>query len=255
MERAGEHPVPAGPLAVRWLAFELPRFRAGAYHDCRVALANAGSAGWTGVKLAYHWLDDRGNPIVWDGWRSELPAAGPGSELEVEASVQAPIPPGRYRLAFDLVLEGRYWLSEVGNAQLERDVSVEARIGRALAVKGAIVENQEEALVTLEEAEAVAYLAPGCEPASDWSARVLDAHQEGYAVVGGSLDAGRSSELAPWRESAGRNPSFPHPLVCPSLVLDARGRFVDDVAGLPAFEPEEEEPAIYDGRIHIKIRR
>ena len=229
--------------------------RAGAYHPVRVALANAGSAPWRDVKLAYHWLDNRGNPIVWDGWRSELPEAEPGREVEAEANVQAPLPPGRYRLAFDLVLEGRFWLSEVGNAQLELDVPVEPRIGRALAVQGAIVENQDEPLVALEEAEAVAYLTPGCEPAPDWSARVLDAHQEGYAVVGGSIDAGRSAALAPWRETGGRNPSFPHPLVCPSLVLDARGHFVDDVASLPAFEAEDEEPAIYDGRIRIRLRR
>jgi hypothetical protein len=255
MERAGEHAVPAGPLAVRWLAFELPRFRAGAHHECRVALANAGSATWGGVKLAYHWLDDRGNPIVWDGWRSDLPAAEPGRELEVAANVQAPIPPGRYRLAFDLVLEGRYWLSEVGNAQLELDLPVESRIGRLLAVQGAQVDNQEEPLVALGEAEAVAYLAPGCEPAPDWSARVLDAHQEGYAVVGGSIEAGRAAQLAPWRETGGRNPSFPHPLVCPSLVAGAAGRWVDDVAGLPAFEPAENEPSIYDGRIRLRVRR
>src|SRR5690349_13055990 len=97
MQKAGEHPVPAGPLAVRWRAFELPRFRAGAYHACRVALENAGAARWSGLKLAYHWLDDRGNAIVWDGWRSELPDAEPGRELEVETTVQAPIPPGGYR--------------------------------------------------------------------------------------------------------------------------------------------------------------
>jgi hypothetical protein len=254
MERAGEHAVPAGPLAVRWRAFELPRFRAGAYHDCRVAFENAGSAPWSGVKLAYHWLDDRGNPIVWDGWRSDVPDAEPGRELEVDATVQAPLPPGRYRLAFDLVLEGRYWLSEVGNAQLELDLAVEPRIGRALAVQGAQVDDQEEPLVALDEAEAVAYLGPRCEPAPDWSARVLDAHQEGYAVVGGSIDAGRSRELAPWSETSGRNPSFAHPLVCPSLVVGARGRFVDDVAELPAFEPAEHEPSIYDGRIRVLLR-
>ena len=246
--------MPAGPLAVRWRAFELPRFRAGAYHDCRVSLENAGSAAWSGVKLAYHWLDDRGNPIVWDGWRSDLPDAEPGLELEVDATVQAPLPPGGYRLAFDLVLEGRYWLSEVGNAQLELDLAVEPRIGRALAVQGALVDDQEEPLVPLEEAEAVAYLARDCEPAPDWSARVLDAHQEGYAVVGGSIDAGRSSALAPWRETAGRNPSFPHPLLCPSLVGGASGRWLEDVEGLPAFEPAPNEPSIYDGRIRIRAR-
>jgi hypothetical protein len=248
MQRAGEHAVPAGPLAVRWLAFELPRFRAGAYHDCRVALANAGSAPWRDLRLAYHWLDDRGNPIVWDGWRSELPAVEPGGEVTVGARVQAPMPPGAYRLAFDLVLEGRYWLSEVGNAQLERDLVVEPRIRRALAVRGAAVTRQDEPLVPLEEADAVAHLAPGCEPAADWSRRVLDAHQEGFAVVGGLVakiqDAGPA-----------RNPAFPGPFVCPSLVLDARGRFVGDGARLPAFEPAEFEPAIYDGRIRIGLRR
>jgi len=169
--------------------------------------------------------------------------------------VQAPLPPGGYRLAFDLVLEGRYWLSEVGNAQLELDLAVEPRIGRALAVQGALVDDQEEPLVPLEEAEAVAYLGPGCEPAPDWSARVLDAHQEGHAVVGGSIDAGRSREFAPWSETSGRNPSFSYPFVCPSLVVGARGRFVDDVAELPAFAPAEHEPSIYDGRIRIRLRR
>jgi hypothetical protein len=252
MERAGEHRVPAGPLAVRWLAYELPPLRAGARHSCRIALANAGSAPWRDLKLAYHWLDDRGNPIVWDGLRTELDTAAPGRELEAELTVQAPIPPGRYRLAFDLVLEGRYWLTELGNAQLELDVDVAPRIGRALAVEGATVTGQEEPLVSVEEAEAIAYLAPGCEPAPDWSRRILDAHQEGYAVVGGSIDGGRT--LAPWSETSGRNPAFSHPLLCPSLVIGAAGRWLDQVEALPAFEPEEGEPSIYDGRARLRAR-
>ena len=247
--------MPAGPLAVRWRAYSLPRLRAGARHECRVALANAGSAPWRDLKLAYHWLDDRGNAIVWDGLRAPLPDAAPGDELEVDATVQAPIPPGRYRLAFDLVLEGRCWFGEVGNVQLERDVDVEPRIGRTLAVQGTSVAGQEEPLVSLEEAEAVAYLAPGCEPAPDWSARVLDAHQEGYAVVGGSFDAGRSATLDPWRGQDGRNPAFSLPLLCPSLVLDARGEWVEQVEGLPAFAPAPGEPAIYDGRVRITAPR
>ena len=36
------------------------------------------------------------------------------------------MPPGRHRLAFDLVLEHRYWLSEIGNSMLEVDVEVGA---------------------------------------------------------------------------------------------------------------------------------
>ena len=37
------------------------------------------------------------------------------------------IPPGRYRFAFDLVLEGRYWLSEIGNELLGVEVEVGKR--------------------------------------------------------------------------------------------------------------------------------
>src|SRR5436190_23494557 len=61
VQRAGEHPVLPGPLAVRWLAYELPGSRAGVTAVARVALENAGSATWrsrgtSGVQLAYHWL-------------------------------------------------------------------------------------------------------------------------------------------------------------------------------------------------------
>ena len=78
MERVGEHPVPAGPLAVRWLAYELSEQRSGITTRARVRLENAGTAPWRsrgreGVQLAYHWLDALGNAIVWDGIRAALP--------------------------------------------------------------------------------------------------------------------------------------------------------------------------------------
>jgi hypothetical protein len=43
MQRVGEHPVPAGPLAVRWLGYELGEQRAGVATRARVRLANAGA--------------------------------------------------------------------------------------------------------------------------------------------------------------------------------------------------------------------
>src|ERR671911_575603 len=141
MGRVGEHPVPAGPLAVRWLAYELPELRAGVAAPARVALRNDGTATWrtrgeSGVQLSHHWLDDRGNAIVWDGPRVgfERPVA-PGEEVELETSLRAPQPPGRYRLAFDLVEEFRFWFAEVGSSPLELDVVVSPRIAeRRLAV-------------------------------------------------------------------------------------------------------------------------
>ena len=198
MEPAGDHDVPSGPLAVRWLAYELPGIRAGALAEPRVALENAGTATWipTGprrVCLGYHWLDELGNPIIWDGLWTALPHdVPPGGRTEATLTLRGPIPPGRYRLAIDLVAEDRYWFTEVGNASLEREVHVEPRLRRrALAVRDAdpgALDALEEPVVGEDDAEAIAYLAPEVVPKPDWSRRVLDAHEEGFAVVGGSID-------------------------------------------------------------------
>ena len=255
MERVGEHPVPRGPLAVRWLAHDSGPFRAGSLQRLRVGFENAGSAPWREVRLSYHWLDPLGNAVVWDGVRTHLPAAKPGERLEAAAEVRAPIPPGRYRLALDLVLEHRYWFSEVGNVPLELEVEVTPRIERRLAALGAEVRDQEEPLVPLADAEAVAHLAPGCRPAPDWSRRVLDAHQEGYGVVAGSFEAGRNRALSPWLPGTGRNPGFAHPLLCPSVVSGVEPDWLDPVEGLPAAVAPGEEPWVYDGRITVTLRR
>ncbi len=204
MQRVGEHPVPAGPLAVRWLGYALDEQRAGVPSRARIRLANAGSASWRssgreGVQLSYHWLDPLGNPIVWDGPRTSFDAAvGPGDEVELEASLVAPRSPGRYRLAFDLVAEYRYWFEELGSATLDVPVDVRPRIdARRLAVEvhggsdpetEAALAAQEEALVT-EDAVAVAHLVPGSLPTPDWSRLLLDAHEEGFAAVGPAIDA------------------------------------------------------------------
>jgi hypothetical protein len=270
VRRVGEHPVPVGPLAVRWLAFELDPPRAGALGSARLALENAGSAPWPPdgprrICLSYHWLDERGNPIVWDGLWTALPhAVAPGERVEARADVRAPIPPGPYRLAFDLVAEERYWLSEVGNEPLEREVRVAPRLARrTLAVRGAdpgALDGLEEPPVPEDEAEAIAFLAPGCVPAPDWSRRILDAHEEGYAVVGGSVERARgrlgrgSGALAPWAPGTGRVPGFEHPLLCPSVVREVEPHWSADVEGLPAVTPPADEPWLYDGRIAIRAR-
>src|SRR5687767_14715607 len=160
MERVGEHPVPAGPLAVRWVAYELGGLRAGAQAEARVRLRNAGSATWrsrgeSGVQLSYHWLDDRGNAIVWDGPRVAFarPIA-PGEEVEVETLLRAPRPPGRYRLAFDLVEEFRFWFAEIGSSPLEIEVEVTPRISErrlAVVVHGGEDEETAAALAAQDE--------------------------------------------------------------------------------------------------------
>jgi hypothetical protein len=258
--------VPAGPLAVRWHRLRLGNVRAGTQAFAEVELENAGSAAWRDILLSYHWLDLFGNAIVWDGLRTPFaePIA-PGHRARVALRLRGPMPPGRYRLALDLVDEGRVWFEEVGNRPLEQDVDVAPRIPRALAVRGGDPEAlaaQEEPLVEEADAAAIAHLADGCAPSADWSRRILDVHQEGYAVVGGAVEpAGGLLErrrlakaLAPWKPGGGRVPRFQHPLLCPSLVLDVEGDWLDPVEGLPALRPPDDEPWIYDGRIVVTAR-
>jgi hypothetical protein len=265
MERVGEHPVPVGPLAVRWLAYELPAFRAGAEAPVRVSLRNAGTAAWrsrgeSGVQLSYHWLDDRGNPIVWDGPRVAFARpVEPGEEAEVAMRVRAPQPPGRYRLAFDLVEEFRFWFEEIGSTPLRLDVDVAPRIaerrlavvvhGGADAETAAALAAQEEPLADADPV-ATAHLVAGAIPEPDWSRRVLDAHAEGYVAVGGSIET-RDKALRPWAPGGGRNPAFAHPLLLPSL-LD--GIEPGEHDGLPAYVPDG-EPSIFDGRIRLRLPR
>jgi hypothetical protein len=234
VESLGEHPVPAGPLAVRWHSLDVEPPEAGVLGRVRAVVENAGSAAWRGLSVSYHWLDERGNPIVWDGIRTAV-EAGPGERLEVEAPLRAPIPPGRYRLALDLVDEHRFWLAELGNFAPELDLEVHARTTSG----------------------AQAFLG-GAEPAEDWHERVQAAHAEGYAAVGGSVewDGGllrrRPSELEPYAPGGGRNPAFPHPLVCPSLLPPLEPNA--EVAGLPAWRPEGDEPWLYDARLRVRRR-
>jgi len=273
-----ERPVASGPLAARWLWYDLPRLRAGETVHGRAELENAGSATWQPegdgqVSLSYHWLDPLGNAIVWGGIFSPVEKqVPPGERVELWFAIQAPRPPGRYRLSLDVVAEGRSWFSDLGNAPLELDADVAPRIARrALAVDlrpgadelreltQAALDDQEERLVPGEEAEAVAHLVPGCRPAPDWSRRVLDAHAEGFACVGGSIEPTGSllarrkaaAQLAPWAPEGGRKPGFAHPLLCPSLLV---GLVPDwsDVAGYPALE-DPPDPWIFDARIRVRI--
>ncbi len=233
MEGLGEHPVPAGPLAVRWHSLEVEPPEAGALGRVRAVVENAGSAAWRGLSVSYHWLDERGNPIVWDGLRTAVEAE-PGQRREVEAPLRGPIPPGRYRLAVDLVDEYRFWLAELGNHAPELELEVRPR-------------SAEEARAFLGDAD----------PAPDWHERAAAAHAEGYAAVGGSVDweggllSRRPRDLAPYAPGGGRNPAFAHPLVCPSLLPPLEPNA--EVAGLPAWRAEGDEPWAYDARLRVTL--
>jgi hypothetical protein len=268
MERVGEHAVPVGPLAVRWLGYELEEARAGVRGKAKVVLENAGSAPWRsrgkeGVQFAYHWLDPLGNPIVWDGIRTALPrVVPPGDQIGLEVPVVAPRPPGSYRLAFDLVEEFRFWFQELGSSPLDVPVHVRPRISeRRLRVEvhgtptgelAAALAAQEEAPVEDYEV-AVAHLLPEAIPAPDWSRLLLDAHAEGWAAVGGSVQAETRAErkrLATWAPGGGRNPRFPEPLLFPSLLDGLEPHRHDE---MPSYSDGED--ALFEGRAVVRLRR
>ena len=207
---------------MRWVECEVGAVQAGALVRARIAVENAGSAPWRELCISYHWLDERGNPIVWDGIRHPV-SVERGERIERDIDVRGPIPPGRYRLAFDLVDEHRFWLAELGNFTPELDVEVQPRDPSGARLFGA--DGDEE--------------------------RIRAAHEEGYAAVGGSIDMRRlPRELEPYAPGGGRNPAFAHPLVCPSLLPPLEPN--DEVAGLPAWRPEGDEPWVYDARIRLQ---
>jgi hypothetical protein len=266
VQRVGDHPVPSGPLAARWLAYELEPPRAGARGRARLRVENAGSATWRsrggeGVQLSYHWLDPLGNPVHWDGLRAALPRpVPPGEHVELDLPVLAPRPPGEYRLAFDFVEENRFWFAEVGQVPLEVETEVLPRIAeRRLAVRmhggadpetAAALAAQEEPVVETEPA-AVAHLVPGALPAPDWSRRILDAHVEGWEAVGPGIEPlglRKLRSLDPWKPGGGRNPRFGPPLLLPSLLA---GLDPGVHEAYPAYTGNE---GVFDGRIVIRLR-
>jgi hypothetical protein len=234
---------PSGPLVARWRTLEHGPVEAGALGRATVEVENAGTATWRtrgpeeGLFVAYHWLDGRGNAIVWDGYRTPLERSlAPGETLRQQIALRGPIPPGRYRLAVDLVEERRFWLADLGGTPLEEEVDVVPR----------------------DAAAARAYLADEAEPAPGWREGVLALHAEGYGAVGGAVERERrllrraEPELAPYAAGGGRHPRFPHPLVCPSLLPPLEPN--DEVAGLPAYRPDGEEPWMFDGRLRVTLR-
>jgi hypothetical protein len=228
-----------GPLAVHWHNWTLEQPRAGALGVAHVEFENTGTVTWRkGIRLGYHWLDERGNPLVWDGERTEIPRLAPGERGTVDARVRAPIPPGRYGFALDLVAELRAWFSELGGDQLETTVDVLPRLGEPRVELPAWVD-----------------------PAPDWHARVAAAHAEGYGVVAGAIrwhggvGHPRPRALEPYQSGPGRIPGFAYPLLCPSILEGVQLERLADVAGLPAYAAPADEPWIYDGRIVLNAQR
>src|SRR5262245_66580430 len=99
MQAVPAHEVPAGPLGVRWLEYDVEPLQAGVVGRAGLRLENAGAAPWRDVLAAYHWLDELGNAIFWDGIRTAVPGLAPGETADLDLRVRGLMPPGPYRLA------------------------------------------------------------------------------------------------------------------------------------------------------------
>jgi SAM-dependent methyltransferase len=115
----------AGPYDVRYDEYQGPReSKPGEYIMGSVRLTNEGwnrwsSSGESAVFTSYHWLDDKGHVVEFDGERTPLPRTiAAGETCEVAIGMRAPFTPGRYRLAIDLVREGVTWFSQAGRPWL-----------------------------------------------------------------------------------------------------------------------------------------
>lgn len=256
------------PLVPLWRGSTLAPQRAGARTIARLVLENAGGATWRsrgadGLQLSYHWLDRHGNAIVWDGTRTAFPRpVAPGETVALDVALDAPRPPGRYVLRFDLVEEHRFWLSEVGVEALDVEVEVIPLIAErrlAVVVHGGRDPRTEAALAEQEEplAEgdpaATAHLVAGAEPARDWSRLLLDAHAEGWAAVGpavvpagGPLERRRAARSFREWAPGGRNPRLDAPLLLPSLV---EGLVPGEHRGLPAYTGE----GLFEGQAVVRL--
>lgn len=86
-----------------------------------LTLYNASSQDWYSlmlnpINLSYHWYDERGECIQFDGVRTALPEGRllAGRSVSVQLGVESPSVSGRYRLAILPVIEHQCWLDQIG---------------------------------------------------------------------------------------------------------------------------------------------
>ena len=106
--------------------------RAGTVTIVPMTVRNTGLRDWPGegdnaVFLSYHWVAPDGEHVLlWDGARTRLPnTVTAGDTVTLPAIVDGNVPPGRYRLQWDLVQEHVAWFSTLGAETATTWVEVE----------------------------------------------------------------------------------------------------------------------------------
>ena len=87
---------------------------------------NLSNFAWdSSINLSYHWYDESGKVVVWDGLRTPLAGVQANEVRTLMAEVLAPAASGTYVLRFDIVREGFTWFSGAGMQLASRNVRVE----------------------------------------------------------------------------------------------------------------------------------
>ena len=112
---------------VDWGEIDAPEvIETGAEIEIAIRLTNASAVTWRArgaaqVRLAYHWLDPDGRPVIEEGLRTPLrEAVSPGATLTQKQRVRAPEQPGSYLLELDPVLEHIAWFSQRNGGNTRR---------------------------------------------------------------------------------------------------------------------------------------
>jgi uncharacterized protein YcfL len=77
------------------------------------------------VRLSYHWMDQKGKIVIYDGERTILPRdINPGEAVELQAVVKSPDQKGVYILHLTLVQEQVAWFDDKGGEAVDIQVSI-----------------------------------------------------------------------------------------------------------------------------------
>lgn len=99
--------------------------------ELELSLCNESDQTWTSTQinpifLSYHWFDDMGGNVVFDGGRTTLPerSVAAGTTSTVKMRIVAPSESGRYRLVLIPIQDGNGWFDERGFEPLALELDV-----------------------------------------------------------------------------------------------------------------------------------
>jgi FkbM family methyltransferase len=120
--------MPKGKMTVRASGSDI---KAGTLFELLVRIANESQETWYGygenpVYLSYHWENANGDPLIFDGLRTELiePELPPAGTAQQYISVTPPKLPGKYKLVATMVQEGVCWFEDKGFEPVVLDIEV-----------------------------------------------------------------------------------------------------------------------------------